>query len=497
MKKRPLLEVLRELEPGSDRELLLARILCGEVRVDGARVRDPRFPADAVQVSLERRRFASRGGLKLDGALAPAHGPSVEGLCLLDAGCSTGGFTDCLLERGAARVIAVDVGYGQLDYRLRRDPRVALLERTNILSLTPDKLPGLPDGAGGDHARRHRHAEDGRVMNPFATLLRLIDRDGAGALVTIVRARGSTPREAGARIVASQDGAISGTIGGGRLEAEAIDAAVRLMGRGGDTAETLALALGPALGQCCGGHVTLLVEAVTSARREEVAELAAAVAEGPVRIEAELSDGQAPHRRIVGRGDGEPTAGIDASGHLIEIVGRRLRSVYLFGAGHVGRSLVLALAPLPFTVKWVDERADMFPKAMPANVTPIASAAPERLAAGMPHGAFAIIMTHDHAADLRILHAVLLGGEAAYVGLIGSATKREHFERRLQQLGLDRKSAAAFRCPIGISGIKSKDPAVIAAAVAAELLVFHERLDPPERVSFLARQKAGKRRQHA
>jgi len=149
MKKRPLLEVLRELEPGSDRELLLARILCGEVRVDGARVRDPRFPADAVQVSLERRRFASRGGLKLDGALA-AHGPPVEGLCLLDAGCSTGGFTDCLLQRGAARVIAVDVGYGQLDYRLRRDPRVALLERTNILSLAPDKLPGLPDGAVAD-----------------------------------------------------------------------------------------------------------------------------------------------------------------------------------------------------------------------------------------------------------------------------------------------------------------------------------------------------------
>ena len=122
----------------------MARILCGEVRVDGARVRDPRFPADGGQVSLERRRFVSRGGLKLDGALG-AYGPPVEGMCLLDAGCSTGGFTDCLLQRGAARVIAVDVGYGQLDYRLRRDPRVTLLERTNILSLTADK----PAGASG------------------------------------------------------------------------------------------------------------------------------------------------------------------------------------------------------------------------------------------------------------------------------------------------------------------------------------------------------------
>ena len=149
MKKRPLLEVLRELEPGSDREDLLARILCGEVRVDGARIRDPRFPVDRGEVSFERRRFVSRGGLKLDGALS-AHGPAVAGLCLLDAGCSTGGFTDCLLQRGASRVIAVDVGYGQLDSRLRRDPRVTLLERTNILSLARDSLPAAPDAAVAD-----------------------------------------------------------------------------------------------------------------------------------------------------------------------------------------------------------------------------------------------------------------------------------------------------------------------------------------------------------
>jgi len=174
-RRRPLLEVLCSLEPGSDREELLARVLCGEVRVDGARVRDPRFPVDCSDVTLERRRFVSRGGLKLDGALA-AYGPSVEGMCLLDAGCSTGGFTDCLLQRGAARVIAVDVGYGQLDYRLRRDPRVTALERTNILSLTAENLPALPEGAVADLSFRS-------LRRAAAHLLALTSRRWLVALV--------------------------------------------------------------------------------------------------------------------------------------------------------------------------------------------------------------------------------------------------------------------------------------------------------------------------
>jgi 23S rRNA (cytidine1920-2'-O)/16S rRNA (cytidine1409-2'-O)-methyltransferase len=175
MRKRPLLQVLQNLEPGSSREELLARILCGEVRVDGARIRDPRFPVDCSEVSLERRPFVSRGGLKLDGALA-AHGPAVAGLCLLDAGCSTGGFTDCLLQRGAARVIAVDVGYGQLDYRLRRDPRVTALERTNILSLVPGSLPEVPDAAVADLSFRS-------LRRAAAHLLTLTSRHWLLALV--------------------------------------------------------------------------------------------------------------------------------------------------------------------------------------------------------------------------------------------------------------------------------------------------------------------------
>ncbi len=175
-RRRPLLEVLRGLEPEAEREDLLARILCGEVRVGGARIRDPRFPAERGEVSLERRAFVSRGGLKLDGALA-AHGPLVAGLCLLDAGCSTGGFTDCLLQRGAARVVAVDVGYGQLDWRLRGDPRVTLLERTNVLSLTAENLPARLDGAVADLSFRS-------LRRAAAHLLALT---GAGWLVALVK----------------------------------------------------------------------------------------------------------------------------------------------------------------------------------------------------------------------------------------------------------------------------------------------------------------------
>jgi len=151
MKRRSLLELLRRLHPERDPEELRARILCGEVLVDGQRLRDPRapVPAEGAAVAFQERRFVSRGGRKLEGALE-GWGVEVAGLCLLAAGCSTGGFTDCLLQRGASRVIAVDVGYGQLDYRLRRDPRVSVLERTNLLSLTPGGLPFSPQGAVAD-----------------------------------------------------------------------------------------------------------------------------------------------------------------------------------------------------------------------------------------------------------------------------------------------------------------------------------------------------------
>lgn len=313
-------------------------------------------------------------------------------------------------------------------------------------------------------------------MNPFATLLRLIDGDGAGALVTVVAARGSTPREAGARMVVSAGGAISGTIGGGRLENEAIADASAAARTGRDGSLVRRFALGPALGQCCGGHVTLLVETFSAARRDEVAMLAAAVAAGPAATVAHLTEGDPVRRTLAGPGEDRPAARLSSDGTLREDFGRRPRPLYLFGAGHVGRALVLALAPLPFAVTWVDARAEMFPAAMPATVTPVATDWPDALVSTMPEGAFAIVMTHDHEVDLAILHAVLVSGRAAYAGLIGSATKRARFERRMMAAGMDEATATGFRCPIGVTGIRSKEPALIAASVAADLLVADEAL---------------------
>jgi 23S rRNA (cytidine1920-2'-O)/16S rRNA (cytidine1409-2'-O)-methyltransferase len=136
--------VARGLAP--TRSKAQALVLAGLVEVDGEQARTAGQPvrADQELAVREQPRFVSRAGDKLDGFLE-ALGWDVAGARALDLGASTGGFTDCLLQRGAAGVIAVDVGYGQLDPRLRDDPRVTVMERTNARSLTPDALPYAPD----------------------------------------------------------------------------------------------------------------------------------------------------------------------------------------------------------------------------------------------------------------------------------------------------------------------------------------------------------------
>lgn len=161
---------------------------------------------------------------------------------------------------------------------------------------------------------------------------------------------------------------------------------------------------------------------------------------------------------------------------FVEQFGETLRPLYLYGAGHVGRALVLALAPLPFAISWIDPRPDSFPAAMPANVTSVVARDPLAELDGAPRDSFLLVMTHSHALDLAIVDKALRDERFPYVGLIGSASKRARFLSRLRQAGVPDEGFAAFKCPIGVAGITSKEPAIIAAATVAELLERDEML---------------------
>lgn len=310
----------------------------------------------------------------------------------------------------------------------------------------------------------------------FAPLHRLLARDGVAALVTVVGAKGSTPREAGARMVVSVDGAISGTIGGGRLELDAMEHAIAALHQGRDGSERLDLALGPSIGQCCGGAVSVMVETFTAARLEAVAKLVEVEAKGPFQTTSTSTDGAPIDRQIIGTERLAPTASIDSDGQFDESFGAPLRELLLFGAGHIGRAVVLALAPLPFHVCWIDSRQSAFPDLPLARLEQVMTGAPATELKAAPSDAFVLIMTHDHGLDLDILHAALSEDRFPYVGLIGSRTKRARFEHRLAELGHPETRIRAFTCPIGVAGITSKEPAHIAISVVAELLIVDEKL---------------------
>jgi xanthine dehydrogenase accessory factor len=162
---------------------------------------------------------------------------------------------------------------------------------------------------------------------------------------------------------------------------------------------------------------------------------------------------------------------------FVERFGEARKTVLLFGAGHVGRAVVLALSQLPFSVRWIDTRADHFPDYVPANVINVRTEAPEREIDAAPPGAFVVIMTHSHPLDYSIAAAALRRPDLGFVGLIGSATKRARFASQAQKLGISEQQIARLVCPIGLPDIRDKEPSVIAAGVAAQLLIERERID--------------------
>ena len=304
-------------------------------------------------------------------------------------------------------------------------------------------------------------------------------------------------------MVVAPDGGFHGTIGGGELEWRAIGAARDALSRNVPAATLDRFTLGPDLGQCCGGSVRLLTEVFERDRLDEIRTLAAREAAGPFVTRGRIGPRAVERIVIDNAGHEVPSVAIEDGGIVIERFRDLRRPLWLFGAGHVGRALMLALAPLPFDVTWIDEREDVFPAVVPASVRPLRSADPADEIAHAPDGAFVVVMTHNHPLDLAIVHAALaapspqatgppdasapLGaaapfgtaaspeaGRFGYVGLIGSASKRARFARRLREAGVAEDRIAGLVCPIGMTTIRSKHPAAIAAGIAAQLL---ERAD--------------------
>ena len=246
-------------------------------------------------------------------------------------------------------------------------------------------------------------------------------------LVRVTDARGSTPREAGTVMAVTREGSC-GTIGGGRLEWEAMEAARAMLARNAGRLDRHILdqALGPALGQCCGGRVRLEL------RRAGTRDLDAAR-----RSHAKEWSAHPP--------------------------------VLVFGAGHVGLALARALAPLPLRVTLVDERPEAM-RSVPDGVDWALTPLPEVVVENAPAGACFVVLTHSHALDFQIAATALARGDAAYVGMIGSATKRVKFRREAVRGGLPVERAEALVCPMAPHARRDKRPEVIAAFVAAEVL---------------------------
>jgi len=257
----------------------------------------------------------------------------------------------------------------------------------------------------------------------------------AAVVVEVAQARGSVPREAGTRMLVSSADAV-GTIGGGHLELKAIRRAREMLRTGELARHTEHYPLGPALGQCCGGAVTL------------------------------------------------GYASLDASALACWPLATPRFHLQLFGAGHVGRAIAQALAPLNVVVDWIDEREEEFPAQFhehggahrsdwPAHIRKVCVDAVEAEVRGAPAGAFYLVLTHRHDLDQRISEAVLTRADFGFFGLIGSQTKRARFMHRFEQRGLD---ASRMTCPIGLPGIEGKEPEVIAASVVAQLLAVPRSL---------------------
>ncbi len=284
----------------------------------------------------------------------------------------------------------------------------------------------------------------------------LLDRHPAVARVVVAQIKGSTPREEGAAMYVWRDGdgfGQSESIGGGALEFGAQANAQAMLEQNVLTPRVDHIPLGPHLGQCCGGSVSLVSEVFTRAtlpRKTDVFARTVGIEPAPNRP---MLNGPAPRL---------------AKGWLVEAITAPRTPIWIWGGGHVGRALAAVLAPLPeFAVTLIDISPERLPNPAIENVNAVVAVDPSVLAPHADPDAQHFVMTHDHAIDLDICHALL--GQQATIGLIGSATKWARFRKRLAALGHETAQISGITCPIGDPSV-GKHPQAIAVSITAGLL---------------------------
>lgn len=297
---------------------------------------------------------------------------------------------------------------------------------------------------------------------------------GSVARIAITSARGSVPRDAGTSMLVLADGSHIGTIGGGTLEYQAIEFARKIL-PGSDMwkRDHRQVPLGPALGQCCGGTVSILTEIF---RPEEITALEN-LPETTQSYTRPITSGAAPDQSIPvkmaeRRNRAEATGSADSTilmaGWFSEPFSEPRHPLWIYGAGHVGRALVNILPPLGFDVTWIDTDPARFPDTIPERSTQLVAKNPGDVVRFAPTNARHLVLTYSHALDLDLCHRIL-SRPFLSAGLIGSATKWARFRNRLERLGHTRQQINRIVCPIGQPEL-GKSPEVIAVGVATELL---------------------------
>lgn len=304
-------------------------------------------------------------------------------------------------------------------------------------------------------------------------LQKLLAQQQNVVMVTVISARGSTPRESGAKMLITLEESYL-TIGGGRLEQQSIDYAQNLL-KDTQACRRKTFTLGETLGQCCGGVVEVLFELFSPGNQDQTrnqwlqqsVEQLNAAGNSLRRVElfsgtVELLDETTA--RKMGCESGLTT--VEGSQYWCEPLSGNYPQVIVFGAGHVGRELVHILQRHPLDLLWVDKRAYLFEPKLAVKC----GDNPQQAVSNAPCGSYFIVMTHDHQLDLQLVQMILQRNDAAFCGLIGSRSKRMRFEHRLRDGGISAAQIGSLHCPLGDLSLHSKQPASIALSIAMQLL---------------------------